>query len=82
MSDRHEFLEKYSEVIVTFSNYYKYRFTFRGVMPDGSELICQKGGDIDSIYRLDVNNKPISLSELWPDTVEVRNSDGLLITWF
>lgn len=81
-SDRTEFLEKYSDVLVTFSSYYKYQFTYNGVMPDGFTLICQKGGDTDSIYRLEVNNEPISLGELWPNTIEVRDNEGMLALWF
>lgn len=81
-ANRDEFLEKYGDVLVTFSSYYKYCFTYRGVMPDGSDLICHKGDSIDSIYRLEVNNEPISLGELWPNTVEIRNSEGLLVSWF
>ena len=50
---RQEFYEKYGEVIVKYSSYYKYSFTYKATLPDGSLLTCEYGGNSDEIYRFD-----------------------------
>lgn len=51
---RQEFYEKYGNVEVRFSSYYKYTFTYAADLPDGKHLTCGCGGNADDIYRLSV----------------------------
>ena len=56
---RSEFYAKYGSVEVVFSSYYKYTFTYKATLPDGSVLTCGYGGDSGSIYRhsVEAHNK-------------------------
>ena len=49
-----EFWKKYCTTRVKFSDYYKYTFTFEGKGPKGETVTIYVGGDIESIYRLDI----------------------------
>lgn len=49
-----EFIEKYGNVQVKFSRYYKYMFTFEGALDDGSVVEVECGGNSDDIYRFEV----------------------------
>ena len=64
--DRKEFYEKYGEEIVSFSNYYKFSFTYEGRLEDGSIIQVDVGGNSDEIYRMDVSagdsNRVIALT--------------------
>jgi hypothetical protein len=51
---RNEFYEKYGDVKVKFSGYYKYTFTYTGNLPDGGRISVDYGGNADQIYRHDV----------------------------
>lgn len=51
---RAEFYEKYGDVEVTFSSYYKYTFTYECTLPDGKRLTVGYGGDSGEIYRHEV----------------------------
>lgn len=51
---RQEFYEKYGNVEVRFSSYYKYTFTYAADLPDGKHLTCGCGGDQEAIYCLTV----------------------------
>ena len=48
---REEFIEKYGNVMVTFSSYYKFTFNFVGTAEDGTPVSVSMGGDADEIYR-------------------------------
>jgi hypothetical protein len=50
-----EIKEKYGDVPLYFSSYYKYSFSFRGTAPDGTELYAFYGGDAGDIYRFEVD---------------------------
>lgn len=52
---RAEFYEKYGDVEVTFSHYYKFTFSFSGDASDGSRVCVDVGGNSDDIYRFDVS---------------------------
>lgn len=52
--NRKEMLEKYGAVLLKFTSYYKYSFSFSGVAPDGAEIYVSIGGNADAIYRLKV----------------------------
>lgn len=49
---REEFLAKYGEVLVTFSSYYKYCFTFGSYKPPF--LMVTFGGAAGDIYKFEV----------------------------
>ena len=51
---RAEFFEKYGQVEVTFSSYYKYTFTYIGQLPDGATVTVGYGGASGEIYKYDV----------------------------
>lgn len=51
---RQEFYEKYGDVKVKFSSYYKYTFTYEAMLLDGKRLTCGYGGNSDKIYRHEV----------------------------
>lgn len=46
-----QFIEKYGDVLVEFFRYYKYTFTYKGTLPDGSIITVDVGGDSAEIYR-------------------------------
>ena len=54
--ERKEFIEKYGDVEVTFSHYYKYTFTYATELQDGSKLSVGFGGHHDDIYHAEVSN--------------------------
>ncbi len=79
---RDEFLDKYGDVVVTFSSYYKYTFTFSAELPDGSTLSVGYGGNHDEIYRYElVNNEQTTVGKLWPYQGSVYK-DGNLVEGF
>lgn len=64
---RNEFYEKYGDVIVKFSSYYKYTFYYSATLPDGSTISVGYGGNSDDIYRFEVaNNEEVSVNSLYP----------------
>lgn len=72
---RDEFYEKYGEVLVTFSSYYKYTFTYRAKLPDGQTLTVGYGGQADEIYRFEVvPNVPVKVADLYPYCGSVYNN--------
>lgn len=52
---REEFVEKYGDVTVKFSSYYKFTFTFSGVLANGDRIMVDVGGNSDDIYRMEVS---------------------------
>ena len=54
--ERKEFMDKFGDKEVMFSNYYKYCFTYTCVLSDDSTLSVTFGGDSDDIYRSEVCN--------------------------
>lgn len=69
---REEFYEKYGDVLVSFSNYYKYTFTYDATLQDGKRLTVGYGGDPSQIYRHDVRRDSTeTVSQLGPYTGSV-----------
>jgi hypothetical protein len=52
-----DFYAKYGDVKVKFSEYYKYTFTYKAILPNGQILTCCYGGAADEIYRHEVTDK-------------------------
>lgn len=50
-----EFIEKYADVRMTFSSYYKYEFTYIGQTDDGVKVSVTYGGDANQIYRFSLD---------------------------
>lgn len=46
-----QFIEKYGDVLVEFSRYYKFTFTYKGTLPDGGIITVDVGGGSAEIYR-------------------------------
>jgi hypothetical protein len=78
-----EFLEKYGEVKVKFSNYYKYTFTFEGSLPEGAKISVSFGGDADQIYKFNVvADQEITVNDTYPNTGYVSDENGRVIDEF
>lgn len=52
---KEQILEKYGNVKLKFSSYYKYTFTFVGIADDGAQIRTSIGGDSGDIYKMDVD---------------------------
>lgn len=66
---KEEFFEKYGHVVVKFSSYYKYVFTFAGTLEDGSQILVDYGGDSGEIYRYSLSkDDEITVEDLWPSS--------------
>ena len=62
-----EFIEKYGDVKVKFSSYFKFSFTYAGELPDGKKITVSVGGNSDDIYRMGVVADEITtISALYP----------------
>ena len=70
--DWDEVLEKYGDVKVKFSSYYKYTFTFEGETENNEEVICRVGWTADDIYEVSVDTEEITIRELDPDEIEIN----------
>ena len=78
-----EFYEKYGDVKVKFSYYYKYTFNFVGELLDGGQISVGCGGNADDIYKFDVSaNDVVSVAMLYPYTGAALDKNGQLIDEF
>jgi hypothetical protein len=69
---REQFIDKYGDVEVRFSSYYKFTFTYSAQLTDGSYLTVSVGGNSDEIYRFKVaNNEVVTVRNLNPYTGSV-----------
>jgi hypothetical protein len=78
--DKNEALEKYGNVPLTFTSYYKYVFHFSGLAEDGNAVCCSFGGDSSEVYRFQVTpNTQFFLKddEWWSATISTL--DGILL---
>lgn len=77
------FLELYGNEKLTFSNYYKYVFTFKCPLENGNVLCCECGGSSEDIYRFGVNtDTEYNLYELDPFSGTIFDSDGGIVHSF
>ncbi len=80
---KEEFIEKYGNVKVKFSNYYKYTFDYTGDLPDGNVIFVSCGGNADEIYEHDVSpDMEKTVSSVYPYSGEVYDKDRQLIEQF
>lgn len=72
---KEKFIEKYGDILVTFTDYYKYTFTFKGTTRDGKTIVVDVGTDSDSIYRFEVAaGVPKTIRDLDPYSGQVVES--------
>lgn len=77
-----DFFEKYGDVKVKFSSYYKYIFYYVAELPDGSRITCGYGGCGEDIYRYQVDSDDeMTISYLEPN-FGVVSKDGVKIESF
>ncbi len=76
---REQVMEKYGDVLLKFSSYYKYAFTYVGQATDGVTVACSIGGDHNDIYRFSLKaDSTTSLNEdQWSFAVVNRGPDQL-----
>lgn len=61
-----DFLQKYGDVPVVFSSYYKYSFAYVGTL-DNKTIKVYVGGNSDDIYKFEVKSgEKIAISKLCP----------------
>lgn len=78
-----EFIEKYGDVKVKFSSYWKYTFNYTGSLPDGCKISVGYGGNADDIYRYEVvPDHEETVSSIYPYFGRVRDKDGKVIDEF
>lgn len=71
-----EVVEKYGDLKVTFSSYYKYLFTFVGKMGGGGRIsVSVGGGGADDIYKTEIHNQPVMLKSLPFSSVMVNGEN-------
>jgi len=71
-------IEKYFDVPLKFSSYYKYEFTFSGTAKDGATIFAIYGGDHNNIYRYTVGADEIKYVEkqymdIWNSVSVIKN---------
>ena len=67
MLTNEEVINKYSKVQLKFSSYYKYSFSFKGMAPDGVEILASYGGNAGDIYRYRVESNTQETLENFPE---------------
>ncbi len=76
-------LEKYLGVELTFSHYYKYKFTFIGYVKGGIKIVANYGGDYDDIYRFDLKNNQKEMldgKDGWT-SISIYDGKNLIYNW-
>jgi len=75
-----EFIEKYGDIEMSFTSYYKFCFGFEGKTPTGEIVRISIGGNSDDIYRLEVRNGVNgTLKSMEPDNGTVYNSNDEIV---
>ena len=80
-----EFYEKYGNMKVKFSSYYKYTFTYTGNLPNGGRISVDCGANADDIYRFEVGadcEETINSLELSPYAGTAYDKDGKQVDEF
>jgi len=69
---KEQILDKYGEVVLKFTNYFKYEFYFLGVTENGTQIFTSIGGTSCSIYNIDVSSDAKeTLLSLEPEWVSI-----------
>lgn len=79
---KEEVLEKYGDVPLRFSSYYKYSFRFSGLAEDGVKIFASIGGNADDIYRWEITpDKVITLNDDDPSYFSLSDGGTELYCW-
>ena len=57
-----QIIEKYGDVVLDFTHYYKYVFYYIGTAEDGTTIFADFGGNGDDIYRAEFGPKETLVS--------------------
>ena len=82
------FEEKYKDVELKFSHYYKYKFYFQSeFLDDQNYIIACIGGDSNDIYRLEVRNDEVNLlgerlQAYWDEVSMYDENDKEIFAWY
>ncbi|QGT54414.1 hypothetical protein b3_0170 [Synechococcus phage B3] len=78
-----EFYEKYGQVKVKFSSYYKYTFTFEGTLDAGGRIVVESGGCSDDIYKFEVvSDSEETVASVFPYAGTIYGKDNKEIESF
>jgi len=76
-----EMYERYGTCRVKFISYYKFTFYYKGLTPDGKEILCQYGGKAEDIYKERVDaDEEVTIHQVLPSLVEIH--DGKILIEF
>ena len=79
---KEEFIEKYGDVEVIFSSYYKFTFTYKSILEDGSIVFVDFGATSEEIYRHEVTSTGVrTIKSLSPYAGSVYK-DGIKVESF
>jgi hypothetical protein len=79
---KEQIYEKYGNVKLKFSSYYKYSFGFAGITEDGERVYASIGGDSDEVYRLDVDaDTEETLKTLEPNIIRISKGKKTIADW-
>lgn len=79
---KEQIYEKYGDVKLKFSSYYKFSFGFTGTTEDGESVYASIGGDSDEIYRLDVDaDKEETIKTLEPNFINITKGKQNIADW-
>ena len=70
-----ELNQKYGDVKVTFTHYYKFTFTFKGTLSDGKTIVARVGGTGEDIYREEITREEKNIRDLYPYYVTLMDGD-------
>ena len=74
--------EKYGNVKLKFSYYYKYCFAFSADTEDGEHVYASIGGNAGDIYRLEVDaDKEVTINSLDPNHIAVSKDGKDIFEW-
>lgn len=78
-----EFIEKYGDVVVTFSSYYKLCFRYSAFLENDYQLIVEINGDSHDIYYLEVMvGDSYTVRELQPNGGWMNDQSGFTVETF
>ena len=67
-----QIIEKYGDVVLDFTHYYKYVFYYIGTAEDGTTIFADFGGNGDDIYRAEFGPKETLSSFIGEDLLDLR----------
>ena len=75
-------LDLYGETKLKFVYYYKYSFMFAGITDSGEKVTAYVGGNINDIYKFEVNvGEDVKLIELGATTIFIEKDGEKIASW-